>query len=441
MRLGLLRHQLSGVFAARELFELLHPEGDAFWLDSGDAGRAFLGTGARLDLPNGEVLPRLRAALATMPVDGDLGRVPLGLVGWLGFELRGETTGARVERRGPHPDAAFLQVDRLVQVDADGSAALLALGEAWTGELAEWRDDVVARVEAGRDRRLPAADPVAASPRWHDTPDRYLDNVRACQHAIHEGDAYQLCLTSEVRVDGVFDALAVFDAVRDGGATHHGGLVRIGDVALVSASPERFLDVDATGRVSTSPIKGTRPRHDDPVEDSRLRDDLLASEKERAENLMIVDLMRNDLSRVCEVGSVTVTGLHVVESYPRVHQLVSTVEGRLLTGLSALDAVSACFPAGSMTGAPKLRAIEILTGLEQRPRGPYAGVFGYLAADGAADLAMTIRTIVIDRDGASIGAGGGITALSEPQAELDEARLKAAALLEALAASSQGERG
>jgi anthranilate/para-aminobenzoate synthase component I len=269
-------------------------------------------------------------------------------------------------------------------------------------------------------------------PTWHDTPARYLAHIDACRDAIREGEAYQLCLTTEARIRGRFDALAVFDAVRASSATHHGGLVRIGDTALVSASPERFLEVTSDGLVRTSPIKGTRPRDARPDEDARLRGELVASEKERAENLMIVDLMRNDLSRVCELGSVAVTRLLEVESYAHVHQLVSTVEGRLRPDAGVVDAIAACFPAGSMTGAPKLRAIEVLDALEQRPRGPYAGAFGYLAADGSADLAMTIRTVVIDPDGASVGTGGGITSGSVASAELAEARLKAAALLAAL---------
>ncbi|MCS0499230.1 anthranilate synthase component I family protein [Protaetiibacter mangrovi] len=445
MRLRLLRHPLGDGFDARALFATLHPEGDAFWLDSGPGGRAFLGTGERVVPEAGEVLPTLRAELAAPAVDEPLGGVPLGVVGWLGYELRGETTGVPVRARGPHPDAAFLRVDRLVAVEADGSAALLALGGSWDRELGAWRDAVVAATRRLSSRVSGVSKPTDTDARistrsaapsysitWHDTPDRYLANIAACQHAIHEGDAYQLCLTTEARVAGAFDPLAVFDAVRASGATHHGGLVRIGGTALVSASPERFLEIDASGLVRTSPIKGTRPRDPRPDEDARLHGELVASEKERAENLMIVDLMRNDLSRVCELGSVAVTRLLEVESYQHVHQLVSTIEGRLLPGMGAVDAVAACFPAGSMTGAPKLRAIEVLDGLEARPRGPYAGAFGYLAADGSADLAMTIRTIVIDADGASVGTGGGITALSDPDAELAEARLKAAALLGAL---------
>jgi anthranilate synthase component 1 len=445
MRLRLLRHPLGGGFDARRLFATLHPAGDAFWLDSGPGGRAFLGTGERLAPPPGEVLPTLRNELAALRVDGPLGGVPLGLVGWLGYELRGETTGMPVRERGRHPDAAFLRVHRLVAVEGDGTASLLALGTAWEGELADWRDRTTQLVEeratAGGTRLERRMEPVEITsattsapppPTWHDTPARYLAHIDACRDAIREGEAYQLCLTTEARIRGRFDALAVFDAVRASSATHHGGLVRIGDTALVSASPERFLEVSPDGMVRTSPIKGTRPRDARPDEDARLRGELVASEKERAENLMIVDLMRNDLSRVCELGSVAVTRLLEVESYRHVHQLVSTIEGRLLPDAGAVDAIAACFPAGSMTGAPKLRAIEVLDGLEQRPRGPYAGAFGYLAADGSADLAMTIRTIVIDPDGASVGTGGGITSASDPEAELAEARLKAAALLEAL---------
>jgi len=152
----------------------------------------------------------------------------------------------------------------------------------------------------------------------------------------------------------------------------------------------------------------------------------------RAENVMIVDLMRNDLSKVCELGSVAVTSLLAVESYPAVHQLVSEVEGRLRAGLTAVDALGACFPAGSMTGAPKIRATQILDTLESGPRGLYAGCFGFFGYDGQADLAMVIRSIVMDADGASVGAGGGITTLSVPEEEYDEMRLKARAPLAAL---------
>ena len=214
--------------------------------------------------------------------------------------------------------------------------------------------------------------------------------------------------------------------------SHHGGLLRFGAHALLSASPEEFLAVSPAGMLRTRPIKGTRPRSADPITDRMLRAELLASAKERAENLMIVDLMRNDLGRVAALGSVAVPALLQVESYPHVHQLVSTIEARLAPGLSAVDAIEACFPAGSMTGAPKASAMTILRALEGGERGVYAGAFGYLGLDGAADLAMVIRSIVLGPAGASIGTGGGITALSVADEEIEETRIKAAALIEAI---------
>jgi para-aminobenzoate synthetase len=188
------------------------------------------------------------------------------------------------------------------------------------------------------------------------------------------------------------------------------------------------------GTVSTKPIKGTRPRGSNDAEDRAIALDLRADQKERAENLMIVDLMRNDLGRVCEVGSVDVPKLFEVETYATVHQLVSTVVGKLLPEASVLDAVESAFPGGSMTGAPKLRAIEIISELEAGPRGVYSGAIGFITSNGAAELGMTIRTIVFENGRATIGVGGGITIDSVPEAELEETKLKAKALLRALGA-------
>jgi anthranilate synthase component 1 len=334
-------------------------------------------------------------------------------------------------RRSRYPDAAFLRVTRAVAVEPDGSAELLALGQAWE-EHARWRDDVTRRLSTEPAVPAEAAGRAARRVHWHETAAEYLANIAACQDAIRDGEAYQLCLTTEARVDGAFDPVATYRRVRELSPSHHGALLRIGGVSLLSASPERFLEVHPDGIVRTHPIKGTRRRDPDAASDARLRDELLASDKERAENIMIVDLMRNDLARVSEPGSVVVPSLLDVESYPQVHQLVSSVEGRLRAGLDGVAAIAACLPAGSMTGAPKRRATEILDALEGRARGLYAGAFGYLGRDGRIDLAMTIRSIVIDEAGATVGTGGGITALSVPQEELAEARLKAAALLGAL---------
>jgi anthranilate synthase component 1 len=380
-----------------EVFAALAAEHEhVFWFDGGPGAVSRIGYGTPVALDAGAVLPGLRAALRD---------APRGLVGWLGYELRSETMGMPAVRSASFPPAAFLRVER------------------------EWGLGPGPIAPDGTSSGAPG--PTAAR---RDTDAAYLAKIAECQEAIRRGDAYLLCLTTEYAVDGPLDALATYLALRASSATGRGGILRTGGVTLLSATPERFLEV-ADGVVRTRPIKGTRPRDPDPDEDARLAAELVADEKERAENLMIVDLMRNDLARVCPPGAVGVTELFAVESHPQVHQLVSTVEGRLAPGRDAIDAIAACFPAGSMTGAPKRRAIELLADLERSDRGAYAGAFGRLGPDGSAELNMTIRTIVLDARGrATIGAGGGITTLSDPVAELAEVELKARALLAALRA-------
>jgi para-aminobenzoate synthetase component I len=386
---------------AEELYARLaaeHP--DVYLLDGGPAGPTRVGYGTPVPLQPGAVLPGLRAALAD---------APLGLVGRLDAALRAETMGMPLPpgadpRRAP---AAFLRVER------------------------EWQLPPAPRVVP-----IGTIHDSAVPTTRRDTDAAYLAKIAACQDAIRAGDAYLLCLTTTYATDpadGAVDVLATARRLRESSATGWGGILRTGGAAVVSATPERFLEV-ADGIVRTRPIKGTRPRDPDPAIDARLAAELAADEKERAENLMIVDLMRNDLARVCPPDAVAVPELFAVESHPQVHQLVSTIEGRLAPGRDAIDAIAACFPAGSMTGTPKRRALELLDDLEGEDRGAYAGAFGRLGPDGSADLRMTIRTIVIDDDGrATIGAGGGITALSDPVAELAEVALKARALLAALA--------
>jgi anthranilate synthase component 1 len=433
----LLRHPIADGVDPEDAFRALAAgRGDVFWLDSGRHGVHVLGSGQRILPSRGAVLDTLRTELQREPLEL-YRRYPgfdgfrLGVVGWVGYEVREETTGVAVTRRARHPEAAFLRVDRALAIDVEnGTADLLALGDEWSGELAAWRDETLGMLAAP-----PPAEPAVpcnATVRWRDDEATYLANVRACLDAIREGETYQICLTTTAEVDGSFDDVASYLALRAASSSHHGGFLRIAGTSLLSASPERFLEVDAAGLVRTRPIKGTRPRAGIQVADEELALELQESEKERAENVMIVDLMRNDLSRVCEVGSVAVTSLLAVESYPAVHQLVSEVEGRLRPGLTAVDALGACFPAGSMTGAPKLRATQILDRLESGPRGLYAGCFGFFGYDGQADLAMVIRSIVMDAAGASVGAGGGITALSIPDEEYAEMRLKARAPLAAL---------
>jgi len=204
-----------------------------------------------------------------------------------------------------------------------------------------------------------------------------------------------------------------------------------GDHQVASSSPERFLYLRER-RVETRPMKGTRPRGEDPAADRRLARELRASAKDRAELLMIVDLERNDLGRVCRYGSVRVPALYSLESYARVHQMVARVRGELAPGQGAVDLVAACFPGGSITGAPKIRAMEIIAELEPHVRGVYTGAIGYLGWEGNMDLGMAIRTAVVQDGRVHVGVGGGIVADSDPAAEWEETRHKARALLEAL---------
>jgi len=465
MRQRILRHPVDGWSDPAAAFVALHGgAANAFWLDGGanaDSGMSYIGAGNHVAAasvphntvtltPDGDILDgSIFDFLRGQPVlTGEAIGAPLGWVGWLGYELRTQTmpvhTGAPAGIRSPvsrYPDAALLRIDRLVAFDhAARSVQLIALGDEWSGELARWRDTTLASLaqtsilpnSGAADTSDPHTHVSAAAVRWHDTDEEYLAKVAACQLAIVEGEAYQLCLTTEVAVDVCPDPLATWIELRRASPSHHGGFLRIGGVSLLSSSPEQFLSLDRAGVLESRPIKGTRPRGANQADDDRLRSELAASEKERAENLMIVDLMRNDLARVCEVGSVGVPSLLQVESYAQVHQLVSTVRGQLATGVGAIEAIEACFPAGSMTGAPKLRATELLDALESRPRGLYSGAFGYVGFDGTLDLAMVIRSIVLDAAGATIGTGGGITALSVPTEELAEMKLKAAALLRVL---------
>jgi para-aminobenzoate synthetase component 1 len=255
---------------------------------------------------------------------------------------------------------------------------------------------------------------------------------------IYAGDIYQANISQRFRAglpDG-YDCLALYARLRRDNPAPFAAYLRFGETAIVSASPERFLRLQ-DGKVETRPIKGTRPRGRSAVEDRILAEALAASPKDRAENLMIVDLLRNDLSRVCRPHSVQVPSLFAVESFATVHHLVSTVTGTLSPGKGAVDLLRATFPGGSITGAPKIRAMEIIAELEKNRRGPYCGSIGYIGFDGAMDTSIVIRTIVCAGGIASFQAGGGIVADSEPAAEYQETLDKARALIAALSGGSQ----
>jgi len=303
----------------------------------------------------------------------------------------------------------------------------------------EWVSGALLRLSLAGGRRLGhllkhRGDTPARLVRMAHNPNGYLKLIEAAQRYIALGDVYQLCLTNRLDFEHHTDSLAVFLRLRHANPAPYAAYIRFGERALVCSSPEQFLSVDSQGVAVTRPIKGTRPRFDDPVLDAEQSFELASDQKERAENLMIVDLMRNDLARVSEPDSVGVTDLFVVEPYATVHQLVSTVTARLLPATTVSQLIESVFPGGSMTGAPKLRACQLIAELEGTDRGTYSGACGYISLDGTMDLAMTIRTLVFVGDRVSIGVGGGITIDSIPEAELAETRLKARALLAAIGA-------
>jgi para-aminobenzoate synthetase component 1 len=256
--------------------------------------------------------------------------------------------------------------------------------------------------------------------------------VRRAVEYIHAGDCFQVNLAQRLLAPAPADPLGFYGRLRAVNPAPFAGYFDLGDFAIASASPERFLKVTSNGQVETRPIKGTRPRGRTPAEDDALRRELLASPKDRAENVMIVDLLRNDLGRVCEYGSVRVAKVCELESYRTVHHLVSEVRGKLRPGAGPVDLLRAAFPGGSVTGAPKVRAMEIIAELEPTARGPYCGSLGYIGFDGSMDTNILIRTFTIGRGWAQFPVGGGIVADSDPAREYEETLHKAAGLLRAL---------
>lgn len=243
---------------------------------------------------------------------------------------------------------------------------------------------------------------------------------------ICAGDVYQANLTFPARMRASGSADAIYDALCETQPVRHGALVRgAGGPDILCRSPELFFRTDADGRIETRPMKGTQPRDADPAEDERRRMFLQTDEKNRAENLMIVDLLRNDLSRICTVGSVRVPELFAVESYTTVHQMTSVVVGRMRAETGLGDIFQALFPCGSITGAPKLRAMEILAGLERRARGIYCGTIGWAAPDGRSEFNVAIRTLELEKGRASLSVGGGVVYDSTAESEYEEALWKA----------------
>jgi para-aminobenzoate synthetase component 1 len=261
--------------------------------------------------------------------------------------------------------------------------------------------------------------------------EEYLDSLASIKNYILDGDCYQVNFAQRFSVAAEGDTWQAYKGLRHLNAAPFAAYLNTPDCQIMSSSPERFLEL-RSGLVETKPIKGTAPRGEDPIEDMMLAEMLKNSTKDQAENLMIVDLLRNDLGKVCATGSVTVPELFKLESFTRVHHLESKVCGELAPGENALSLLRACFPGGSITGAPKLRSMEIIEELEPHRRGVYCGSIGYVSSDGDMDTNIAIRTMVHAQGITRLWAGGGIVADSDPEAEYRETYHKASALLELL---------
>ncbi|MDG4765753.1 chorismate-binding protein [Solwaraspora sp. WMMD406] len=383
-----------------------------------------------------------------------------GYVGYFGYEAKADC-GATTTHRAATPDAVWIFADRLVVVDhqegrtylvavSDGPVERVAAGH-WIAATTERLRGLVADRPASMSTRAPGpvfdqVDRDGGRPdvrqwvRLSRTRPEYLVDVECALVELRRGESYEICLTNRLHLPRVDDPLAYYRLLRRGNPAPHGAYLRLGAVSVASCSPERFLRVERDGQVRSSPMKGTAARDADPRRDDELRRSLTTSAKTRAENMMIVDLLRNDLGRVCEIGSIEVPRFMVTESYATVHQLVSTVGGRLRPDVSAVACARVCFPGGSMTGAPKLRTMEIIDRLEHEARGVYSGALGYFGLGGGADLSIVIRTAVTTEHGTTIGTGGAIVLDSDPAEEYAETMLKARALLTAYGVATRSAR-
>jgi para-aminobenzoate synthetase len=472
----LLVRTLAGAAPTEHVYERLFAEAEqSFWLDSADAPTwlaqcSFMGTSAgagrclvEYDTDAGEIaiqrdgvetvehksifdfLDRELAKHATRP-PAEVGRGLIGgYVGYLGYELKADCGSPNVHS-SDLPDAAMMFANRVVAVDhAEGRTHVLALVQGEDAGAEDWLE-MAAELVAEAIAEPPPERPLAPPPdpggevsfECGRGREQYLADIARCQAELAAGESYEVCLTDQISTSASPDPFDLYRQLRRTNPAPFAAFLRFGERAIVSSSPERFLSIDRRRHVQARPIKGTISRSEDPHEDAARRDHLAEDEKTRAEHLMIVDLLRNDLGRVCDVDSVRVPDLMVVEPYATVHQVVSTITGRLEPQRSAAECVRNCFPGGSMTGAPKERTMEIIDDIEGEARGVYSGAIGYFGVDGSTDLSIVIRSIVMRPGRTTIGAGGAIVMQSDPVEEFDEILLKARAPMAAIAKAVTG---
>ena len=378
-----------------------------------------------------------------------------GFVGYLGYELKGDLTGNSAHQ-SQMPDACFIQTDRAIAFDhLERQVYLLCLlAEPEQTTATSWfkqmRDRLYLLTKTPQPKRQLGIDKSASGQNKSIAEDltqtkaNYLQDIHTCQQKIRAGESYEICLTNRLRLETHTEPLDYYLRLRQEHPAPYAAFFRFADTAIACFSPERFLQIsqqkNGKHRAESKPIKGTIKRGTHPDEDEHLRNQLKHSTKDRAENLMIVDLVRNDLGMVCTPGSIHVDKLMAIETYTKVHHMVSTISGVLKPEQDSIDCIKALFPAGSMTGAPKIRTMEIIDQLEPDARGIYAGALGYIGFNGLVDLNVVIRTAVFQKYNqqphqqphkpyqVSINSGGAITVLSDAKQEFDELILKISAL-------------
>ena len=359
-----------------------------------------------------------------------------GLVGYLGYELKCQS-GGRIVHRSETADACFFVVDRFIAVDHHSGdvyvAAVHVDGEDSESESKLWVQNHAQAIQNlvsvhSKDHHVGFQNQQLDAFKERHTKESYVKKVHECLSALYDGDSYELCLTNMLTSKWNVDPWNFYKRLRNTNNAPYSAFIdfsEVGGPIICSSSPERFLRGTRSGMLEAKPIKGTAKRDLlDKGQDAQIALNLYNSEKDRAENLMIVDLLRNDLGRVSKPGTVCVTGLMEIETFATVHQMVSTIVSQKKDALGVGDVVKACFPGGSMTGAPKVRSMDILDILEQGPRGVYSGSLGYFSWSKAFDLNIVIRTAIFSGDNVSVGAGGAIVVQSDPLSEYEEMRLK-----------------
>lgn len=357
-----------------------------------------------------------------------------GFVGYFGYELK-VLCGFNNAHKSEYPDSLWYFIDQFLVFDHEAKEIYAVCLTEQINNAKAWCRKIKSKIQA-----ISALPKVCRQKtkqlKFCSVRDKeqYIKDINLCKEYLKKGESYEICLTNTITVEVSINSLDLYRVLRKLNPAPYAAYIKHGAFAVLCSSPERFLKVDQNRWIESKPIKGTAKRGITQEEDIKLAEQLRIDEKTRAENLMIVDLVRNDLGKVCEPGSIFVSKLMEIETYETVHQLVSTICGKQKKDVSVIDCIKSCFPGGSMTGAPKKRTLEILDKLEKKARGVYSGALGFLSANGTADLNIVIRTILVNKNKLSVGAGGAIVAQSDAKKEFEEMILKAQVLIQAITA-------